>query len=340
MPIASSSSSSLQANSESSFKSSTEELPKSLRFSQLSTKSGSDTNLASRSPLQNRSRKSSYASQIGSVGPSGGAIGHKTFMSESCDNLNVSAMSSLADFQRLLIIWHKLTSISPLPTRSHKYKMKVYPNTFLGEELIAWLYDQESLTIRGQAVNIAQALLDGELIADASIIVQDDLGGLGQPRFHGAVPYKVKERKRFYSYNEEFNEDDENEEREDDSQLLDDLPPDWLQDMEYASSKSEQASVSKVIHNKDESSVTLSSPVEHKDLGQYIKEHDVQDTPDADDEACEIPCPMLDDVYKRHQSIYLQKLLGVEGLEESFWTEFILYYCNKVLDLLDMQSER
>ena len=323
------------------------------RFSHLSTKSGSESNLASsyvhpKSPLRSdggSSRKSSYAG-IGLAG-----TGHKTFMSESCDNINETASAaasnssttSLADFQRLLIIWHKLTSISPLPTRSHKFKMKVYSDTFLGEELIAWLYEQEALTVRSQAVAFAQALLDGELIADVTNIFQDDLGIIGQPRFHGSIPYKLKERKRFFSYNEELNEKDEEERTEEDNQVSmskqnkDDLPPEWLQDMEYASKNEQRIQVSKVIHRStDGQTMMMSSPVEHKDLDLYFKEH--SDTHDGDKIASEIPCPLLDDVYKRHQSTYLQKLLSVEGLEQSFWTDFILYYSNKVLDLLDMQA--
>ena len=61
------------------------------RFSHLSIKSGSESNLSSsyvhpRSPLRSdgrSSRKSSYAG-IGLASPAG----HKTFMSESCDNIN------------------------------------------------------------------------------------------------------------------------------------------------------------------------------------------------------------------------------------------------------------
>ena len=333
-----------------------EQLTTTQRFSHLSIKSGSESNLSSsyvhpRSPLRSdgrSSRKSSYAG-IGLASPAG----HKTFMSESCDNINETGSAtannsstpttSLADFQRLLIIWHKLTSISPLPTGSHKFKMKVYSETFLGEELIAWLYEQEGLTVRSQAVTIAQALLDGELIADVTNIFQDDLGIIGQPRFHGSIPYKLKERKRFFSYNEELNENDEDERNEEDyqvrlsSQNKDDLPPEWLQDMEYASKSEQLIQVSKVIHRStDDQTMTMSSPVEHKDLDLYFKEHG--DTHDGEKNVSEIPCPLLDDVYKRHQSTYLQKLLSVEGLEQNFWADFILYYCNKVLDLLDMQA--
>ena len=54
--------------------------------------------------------------------------------------------------------------------------MRVYPQTFLGEELIAWMYENEGFTLRKEAVDCAQALLDGELIEDVTNVFNDGLG--------------------------------------------------------------------------------------------------------------------------------------------------------------------
>ena len=258
------------------------------------------------------SRKSSYAGQI-----------PKTFMSESCDNIN-EASPLLINFQRLFIIWHKLTSISPLPTRSHKYKMRVYSDTFLGEELIAWMYENEGLTQRKEAVDCAQALLDGELIEDVTNVFNDGLGG---PRFHGSIPYKLKERKRVKSYSENFNEAEEEVTNTQasvvDNTTKDDLAPDWLQDMEYAQ-KEHHAQVSRVVH-KNADNATMSSPVEHKDLNMYFKGHSVKGGRKS---SSEIPSPALDNVYKKYQSVYLTKLLDVELLDKDFWMDYVEIFCD------------
>ena len=318
----------------------------SQRFSHLSTKSGSDTNLASGSGKQSNvaegayeiqnesitgaqhrgslsiSRKSSYAGQI-----------PKTFMSESCDNIN-EASPLLINFQRLFVIWHKLTSISTLPTRSHKYKMRVYPDTFLGEELIAWLYENEGLTQRKEAVDCAQALLDGELIEDVTNVFNDGLGG---PRFHGSIPYKLKERKRVKSYNENFNEAEEEVTNTQasivKSVIKDDLAPDWLQDMEYAQ-KEHHAQVSRVVH-KNADNTAMSSPVEHKDLNMYFKGHAVKGGRKS---SSEIPSPALDNVYKTYQSVYLKKLLDVEGLSTDLWMDFVEIFCDRILSVIDTDT--
>ena len=49
------------------------------------------------------------------------------------------------ELQKLVKIWQKMSTTHPIPTRSHKYKLKVYQETFLGEDLIQWLFENEGM---------------------------------------------------------------------------------------------------------------------------------------------------------------------------------------------------
>lgn len=107
-----------------------------MRFSHLATKSGSESDLSV------GARKASYA-------------GIHTFMSDSCDNI---AQKKPLDLQKLLEVWQKLSATKSLLVRSHKYKLKVYQDTFLGEELLQWLYESEGMTERQSAIDLAQGI--------------------------------------------------------------------------------------------------------------------------------------------------------------------------------------
>ena len=162
------------------------------RFSQLVTKSGSDSDLTKDPTLTNvpvstgiarsESRKSSYAGVVPNI-----------FMSESFDN--ISDLGPL-ELQKLVNIWQKMSTSHPIPTRSHKYKMKVYPETFNGEDLIHWLHENEGIVNRQNAEELAQALLDEELIIDQTNLVQK---GTLCRIFAKSVPFKLKQGGKYYS---------------------------------------------------------------------------------------------------------------------------------------------
>ena len=126
----------------------------SQRFSQLVTKSGSESDLSKNTETR---RRSSYA----------GYITNAFMISESCDNITLEP-SQHVDMQKLLSIWQKLSSdhAFKIQTGVHKYKMRSYVDVFIGEDLITWFYDNEAITHRKDAVDLAQALLDGELIGN------------------------------------------------------------------------------------------------------------------------------------------------------------------------------
>ena len=114
----------------------------SLRFSQLATKSGSESDLSKNTEAQ---RRSSYA----------GYLTNAFMISESCDNINVVETSQHVDMQKLLVIWQKLSDHAfKIQTGTHKYKMKSYVDVFIGEELITWIYENEAITNRKDAVDL------------------------------------------------------------------------------------------------------------------------------------------------------------------------------------------
>ena len=113
-----------------------------------------------------------------------------------------------------------------------------------------------------------------------------------------------------------------------------DLAPDWLQDMEYAK-KEQHAQVSRVVH-KNADNTPISSPVEHKDLNMYFKGHSVKGA--CRKSSSEITSPALDNVYKKHQSVYLKKLLEVEGLNKDLWVDFVQIFCDRILSMINTDS--
>lgn len=220
-----------------------------------------------------------------------------------------------------------------IQTGVHKYKGKLFPDTFLGEELIIWLYENQEMTnMRKEAIDLAQALLDGELIEDVSSAfsgVKDELGG---PRFNASVPYKLKKKKP-------INEDiiEENESNSDTKSENLDMAPEWLQNMDFASRPERHAlpenSTQSLLSAPKASSFPPQSPVEHEDLNLFLKD------PSATKASSEIPCPILEEVYVKHQEAYLEKLLTAERLDKAKWSDFIKINCEKLLGEVELMPE-
>ena len=162
-------------------------------------------------------------------------------------------------------IWQKLSTTHSIPLRSHKYKLKVYPDTFLGEDLIQWLLENEGVGDRQSAVDLAQALIDGDLVTDSANLFQKGaLSGV----FSKSAPYKLKQ-----GIKHKLNTEDIEEISETSSEGIaenDDLAPEWLQDIE------QRASVEMPMNNRVELKVNeanhlkMSSPANHQDLSQFL----------------------------------------------------------------------
>ena len=236
----------------------------SQRYSSLATRSGSDSDLSKNIEYR---RRSSYA----------GYQTHNAFLtSESCDNLNLEP-SQHVDMQRLVSIWQKLSDpVFKIQSGVHRYKMKSYVDSFLGDELILWLYDYEMVNLRKDAIDLAQALLDGELIEDVTNTFLGVNDGLGGPRFQPNIPYKLKERRIAI-----LEESDE-------------LDPEWLQSIEVSNEAYRKVSDKKRLANENFSdfSDSLTAPV---DLDYYLK-----NSPSASMSPSSIPCPALEQVYLRY----------------------------------------
>ena len=196
----------------------------------------------------------------------------------------------------------------------HRYKMRSYVDVFLGEDLITWLYEHENLTVRKEAVDLAQALLDGELIEDVTNSFLGINDGLGGPRFQPSIPYKLKERRK--GIPEESTEE---------------IDPDWFQNTEISNeySKRDQDLDKKLVHHDLPDS--MSSPV---DMDAFLR-----DSSAAIMNASDIPCPALDEVYLRHQETYLDQLISAEKLSSAKWKEFIWKNCDQILKQVDLVPE-
>ena len=194
-------------------------------------------------------------------------------------------------------------------------------------------------TTKKDAVDIAQALLDGELIEDMTNILKDDV--LGGPIFSAGIPYKLKERKRTKSIRDTAvvaTEEDIIEESETNSEeegAADDLDPEWLQNMELPrkDNVTPKLDVNKVLKQSPSGAEEMSSPVEHEDLNVLLDSSSMMET------SSEIPCPALDEVYSKHQETYLNRLLTVEKLDKSKWKEFIKSNCDKLLKEVELVPE-
>ena len=233
----------------------------SQRYSSLATRSGSDSDLSRNIEYR---RRSSYA---------GYQTNNAFLTSESCDNLNLEP-SQHVDMQRLVSIWQKLSDpVLKIQTGHHRYKMKSYVDSFLGDELIIWLYDYELVNLRKDAIDLAQALLDGELIEDVTNTFLGINDGLGGPRFQPNIPYKLKERR--IAIPEESDE----------------LDPEWLQSIEVSNEAYRKVS-DKKNDNFSDFSDSLTAPV---DLDYYLK-----NSPSASMSPSSIPCPALEQVYLRY----------------------------------------
>ena len=63
-----------------------------------------------------------------------------------------------------------MSTTHPIPTRSHKYKLKVYPETFLGEDLIQWLFDNECKYVIIYVQALKSSLFTGCSLSDQYIL--------------------------------------------------------------------------------------------------------------------------------------------------------------------------
>ncbi len=205
--------------------------------------------------------------------------------------------------------------------------MKVYADTFLGEELLTWLFEHEGITDRKVATDLAQALLDGELIIDPTNLFQKDtLSGV----FSKSVPYKLKEFKHLDAAN--YIEED-CEDSPEDVMETDDLAPEWVQNLEHQKKaaglpREPGIDLKQKLHTEKTSS---SSPANHKDLTLFLKDFS------AIEHQSEIPSPMLDEVFSRHHDYYLDQLLEIEKLDKAKWASFIKVHSDRLLSEVDLE---
>lgn len=231
-------------------------------------------------------------------------------------------MQSHINVQRLVQIWQKLMRKNPTHTGSSQRAGKVIislPDTFSGEELVNWLLEYEGLKTRKNAVEVAQALLDGEIVYDPTASVRKDiLGGL----YKDDLLLKVRKTKIVLDRENDILEEDplegnivEGEEQ-----------PDWLQNIEHSRRGNVSPRNLRVQIRKSDTNEKMSSPVNHELLSKYLNNFDSIGL------SSEIPCPALDDVYIKHQDHYLDQLLDVEKLDKKKWTWFIKAFCNDLLN--------
>lgn len=215
----------------------------------------------------------------------------------------------------------------------HRYKMKSYPDSFTGEELLQWLLNNKKYANRTIAFDVAQILLDANFVDDLTLAfnLKDVLGG---PRFHASIPYRLarREMKSSVSKDEEENEEE----------LADADGPEWLRNVHFPQvpayvqeAEEVNKSTNKKQHNNGDALVA--SPVDHQDLSQFFqnKAKDKVKKTAAD----HLACPALDEVYSRHQDVYLTKLLQEERLDVSEWKELVRCLSDKVVRNVQLEPE-
>ena len=167
---------------------------------------------------------------------------------------------------RLLNIWQKLSTTHSIPLRSHKYKLKVYPDTFLGEDLIQWLFENEGMVDRQGAVDLAQALVDGDLVTDSANLFQKGaLSGV----FSKSAPYKLKQGIK-HKLNPEEDIEEISETSSEEIAENDDLAPEWLQDIEQRANVEMPTKNRVELKVNEASHLKMSSPANHQDLSQFL----------------------------------------------------------------------
>ena len=200
--------------------------------------------------------------------------------------------------------------------------MKSYVDSFLGDELVLWLYDFELITLRKDAIDLAQALLDGELIEDLTNTFLGVNDGLGGPRFQPTIPYKLKERR--ITIPEEG--------------MADELDPEWLQSIEVSNEAYRKVCDKKRLANENSNhfSDSLTAPV---DLDYYLK-----NSPSASVSHSSIPCPELEQIYLRYaqcvsmcenDGIMLKKYFDKRSITSTFTLLIIL---NQIINLAGIKK--
>ncbi len=337
------------------------------RYSQLATKSGSENDLtASTQTLMSSSlpRKVSFAGVL-----------PNSFMTQSESSDSISKYLSKAsrqeneaedEFTRLVAVWHKLSTTANLGL--HRYKMRSYADTILGEELIVWIYDNQGAKKREEAVRLAQSLLDGGFIEDVTVLLKKD--GLGGPTFHPSVPYRLRDKGKIRKPSGIEEESEESIEDPAIGDMIAKTQPEWFRELQYDEGDDDEAAKKPLLPKdskaKDKGGVsndihTMSSPVDHVDLTKFFKKKNAaaaeasaaaaastsSSTTAAEDSMDgegfvrkkQKDTPKLDEVYQKHQKIYLDKLLAAEKLSKEKWHDFIDSYTDEITFQIVMEPE-
>ena len=220
-------------------------------------------------------------------------------------------MVKLRDPQTLRRLWSRgLDPEEGLRLETHRYYFRSYPGTFQGSRLVEWLGSQDSQTqtSRAQAVAIGQALLSGGLMT--SVAGQDQFSD-GTDLYQPVASLELgltKEEPHVPTPGHGVQE------------------PAWLQDLpnysvcEEATAVSEEDLRDKAVKTEDRESVSLIEV----DIGE-LKESVVVDQVESDESA------VLDNVYRQHEAEYLQTLLRVENIPET-WRETITSLADRAVN--------
>ena len=96
------------------------------------------------------------------------------FEGQKCkDMISTERQLLLHDQEQLHILWTELISEpTNLPLGSHRHRLKSFPNSFVGKELVVWLTKNNKASSTQSAIAIGQALLEGGFLVCLSQMEQ------------------------------------------------------------------------------------------------------------------------------------------------------------------------